>query len=173
MMSIELFKTSTKRNSTFLYIIFQVITFKFYEYFWMFSRINYLNKISKSKISYALVKLFIISVIFSISLNVYSTILIYENIDDNVQGESFFVYGIISSIFSFIIKLLVAFSMKKVLKEFSDNNEIKISYNRFFTFLFDFLYINYKINENIDYIANNNIFDKRENLTSDKEITPE
>ena len=63
--------------------------------------------------------------------------------------------------------------MKNILKEFSENNEMNISYNGFFTFLFNYVYINYKINENIDYIAQNSIVDKEETTTSDKEITSE
>ena len=69
--------------------------------------------------------------------------------------------------------VVIAFQMKKVLKEFSDNNEMKITYNGFLTFIFNFTYINYKLNENIDYIAQNSIVDKEETTTSDKEITSE
>ena len=49
----------------------------------------------------------------------------------------------------------------------------RFSYNGFFTFLLSFIYINYKLNENIDYIAQNSIVDKEETTTSDKEITSE
>ena len=64
-----------------------------------------------------------------------------------------------------------------VLKEFSDNNEIYIRYNGFLTFLLTFAYINYKINENIDYITEHSIVDKgetptiEETPTSDTEAT--
>ena len=37
----------------------------------------------------------------------------------------------------------------------------------------EYVYINYKINENIDYIAQNSIVDKEETPTSDKETTSE
>ena len=69
--------------------------------------------------------------------------------------------------------VVIAFQMKKVLKEFSDNNEMKISYNGFFTFLFNFWYINYKLNENIDYITQNSIVDKEEKITCEKETLSE
>ena len=69
--------------------------------------------------------------------------------------------------------VVIAFQMKKVLEEFSVNNEMKISYNGFLTFLLSFMYINYKLNENIDYINQNSIGDKEESTTSDKEITSE
>ena len=62
--------------------------------------------------------------------------------------------------------------MKDILKEFSENNEMNISYNRFLTFFLNIMYINYKINENIDYIAQNSIVENEETPTSDKKETP-
>ena len=59
--------------------------------------------------------------------------------------------------------------MKAILKEFSDNNEINILYNRYLTFFLNIMYINYKINENIDYIAQNSIVENEQTPTSNKE----
>ena len=65
---------------------------------------------------------------------------------------------------------IIAFKMKNILKEFSYNNDIYIRYNGFLTFLLTFTYINYKINENIDYISDprslHSIVDKGEKPSS-------
>ena len=60
-MNIELFKTDAKRTSTILYLIFSVITLGIYECFWVFSRKRSLNKIAESKISDALVIIYLIT----------------------------------------------------------------------------------------------------------------
>ena len=72
---------------------------------------------------------------------------------------------------SFISCIVISFKIKDILKEFYDNNGINISYNRFLTFFLNIMYINYKINENIDYIVQNSIVENEETPTSDKETT--
>ena len=173
-MSIEIFKTSTKRNPTILYLIFGIITLGFYEYFWIFSRKKALNKISESKVSGSLPIIFVIIGILAFGLGFYSGVLGTGNVFDRERGKSFTEYANICLIVSIIFRVVIAFSMKKVLKEFSDNNEMNISYNGFLTFFLNFVYINYKVNENIDSIAQNKIVDKVDTPTSNKEeITSE
>ena len=173
-MNIELFKTNAKRNPTILYLIFSVITLGIYQWFWVFSRKNSLNKIAGSKISDALVIIYLITSILWILLSGYSQVLInMGNLIEVIQGVNYSNYANICMLVAIILQIVIAFSMKNILKEFSENNEINISYNGFFTCLFNFVYINYKINENIDYIAQNSIVDKEETPTSDKETTSE
>ena len=163
-MNIELFKTNAKRNPTILYIIFTVITLSIYPWFWVFSRKKILNQLTESKITESLPAFFVITSILSAFLQGYGEI---------QYDESAIAAGNGLSLISVVLMIVIAFQMKKVLEEFSVNNEMKISYNGFLTFLLSFMYINYKLNENIDYIAQNSIVDKEESTTSDKEITSE
>ena len=174
-MNFELFKTNFwKRNPTILYLIFSVITLGIYPWFWVFSRKNSLNKIAGSKISDGLVIVYLITSIISLLLSGYSQVLInMGNLFEKIQGVNYSNYANICMLVAIILQIVIAFSMKNILKEFSENNEMNISYNGFFTFLFNYVYINFKINENIDYIAENSIVDKEETPTSDKETTSE
>ena len=164
-MNIELFKTNAKRNPTILYIIFTVITLTIYPLFWVFSRKKILNQLTESKINESLPVLFVITAILSSVLEVYG--------GTQLNGGSAIGLSILLQLISTVLMVVIAFQMKKVLKEFSDNNEMKITYNGFFTFLFNFWYINYKLNENIDYITQNSIVDKEEKITSEKETLSE
>ena len=164
-MNIELFKTNAKRNPTILYIIFTVITLTIYPLFWVFSRKKILNQLTESKINESLPAFFVITSILSAFLQGYG--------ETQLDGESAIALSGLFQLISFVLMVVIAFQMKKVLEEFSVNNEMKISYNGFLTFLLSFMYINYKLNENIDYIAQNSIVDKEETTTSDKEITSE
>ena len=163
-MNIELFKTNAKRNPTILYIIFTVITLTIYPWFWVFSRKKIINQLTESKINESLPAFFVITSILSAFLQGYG---------ETQFDESAIAVGGFLSFISVVLMVVIAFQMKKVLEEFSVNNEMKISYNGFLTFLLSFIYINYKLNENIDYIAQNSIVDKEETTTSDKEITSE
>ena len=163
-MNIELFKTNAKRNPTILFIIFSLITLTIYQWFWVFSRKKIINQLTESKINESLPAFFVITSILSALLQGYG---------ETQYDESAIAAGNGLSLISVVLMIVIAFQMKKVLKEFSDNNEMKISYNGFFTFLFNFTYINYKLNENIDYINQNSIVDKEESTTSDKETTSE
>ena len=164
-MNIELFKTNAKRNPTILYIIFTVITLSIYPWFWVFSRKKILNQLTESKINESLPAFFVITSILSAFLQGYG--------ETQLDGESAIALSGLFQLISVVLMVVIAFQMKKVLEEFSVNNEMKISYNGFLTFLLSFMYINYKLNENIDYIAQNSIVDKEETTTSDKEITSE
>ena len=164
-MNIELFKTNAKRNPTILYIIFTVITLSIYPWFWVFSRKKILNQLTESKITESLPVIFVITSILSVFLQGCG--------ETQLDGESAIALSGVFQLISFVLMVVIAFQMKKVLEEFSVNNEMKISYNGFFTFLLTFMYINYKLNENIDYIAQNSIVDKEETPTSDKETTSE
>ena len=163
-MNIELFKTSVKRNHTILFIIYSVITLTIYLWFWVFSRKKIINQLTESKINESLPAFFVITSILSAFLQGYG---------ETQFDESAIAVGGFLSFISVVLMVVIAFQMKKVLEEFSVNNEMKISYNGFLTFLLSFMYINYKLNENIDYIAQNSIVDKEETTTSDKEITSE
>ena len=163
-MNIELFKTTAKRNPTILYIIFTVITLTIYPLFWVFSRKKILNQLTESKINESLPSFFVITSILSAFLQGYG---------ETQLDQSAITVGGLLQLISVVLMVVIAFQMKKVLEEFSVNNEMKISYNGFLTFLLSFIYINYKLNENIDYIAQNSIVDKEETTTSDKEITSE
>ena len=172
-MNIELFKTNAKRNPTILYLIFSVITLGIYPWFWVFSRKNSLNKIAGSKISDALVIIYLITSILWILLSGYSQVLInMGNLIEVIQGVNYDTFANIGWLVALILQIVISFSMKDILKEFSENNEMNISYNVVWTFLLNFIYINYKINENIDYIAQNSIVENEETPTSDKEETP-
>ena len=164
-MNIELFKTSVKRNHTILFIIYSVITLTIYLWFWVFSRKKIINQLTESKINESLPVIFVIAAILSSVLEVYG--------GTQLNGGSAIGLSILLQLISTVLMVVIAFQMKKVLKEFSDNNEMKISYNGFFTFLFNFWYINYKLNENIDYITQNSIVDKEEKITSEKETLSE
>ena len=163
-MNIELFKTSVKRNHTILFIIYSVITLTIYLWFWVFSRGKIINQLTESKINESLPVIFVIISILSVFLQGYG---------ETQYDESTIAAGNGLSFISLVLMIVIAFQMKKVLKEFSDNNEMKIPYNGFFTFLLSFTYINYKLNENIDYINQNSIVDKEESTTSVKETTSE
>jgi len=163
-MNIELFKTNAKRNPTILYIIFTVITLTIYPLFWVFSRKKILNQLTESKINESLPSFFVITSILSAFLQGYG---------ETQLDQSAITVGGLLQLISVVLMVVIAFQMKKVLEEFSVNNEMKISYNGFLTFLLSFIYINYKLNENIDYIAQNSIVDKEETTTSEKEITSE
>ena len=163
-MNIELFNTTAKRNPTILYIIFTVITLTIYPLFWVFSRKKILNQLTESKINESLPSFFVITSILSAFLQGYG---------ETQLDQSAITVGGLLQLISVVLMVVIAFQMKKVLEKFSVNNEMKISYNGFLTFLLSFIYINYKLNENIDYIAQNSIVDKEETTTSDKEITSE
>jgi len=163
-MNIELFKTNAKRNPTILFIVFSLITLSIYHWFWVFSRKKIINQLTDSKINESLPAFFVITSIISVFLQVYG---------ETQYDESTVAVGNLLQLISLVLMLVIAFQMKKVLKEFSEKNEMKIPYNGFFTFLFNFAYINYKLNENIDYINQNSIVDKEESTTSDKETTSE
>ena len=173
-MNIELFKKNLKRNPTILFLIFSLITLGIYQWFWVFSRKKSLNKIAESKINDALVIIYLIISILWITLSIYSQLLInMGNLVEVIQGVNYGNYSNICWLVAIILQIVIAFSMKNILKEFSENNEMNISYNGFFTFLFNFAYINYKINENTDNIINNNLVDKEDTTTSDQETISE
>ena len=163
-MNIELFKTNFwKRNPTILFIIFSVITLGIYIFYWVFSRKNSLNLISETKLNNAVVIIYFISAIGSY-LGSY--------LGGFISQDSYLiVFSNLLGFVSFISGVVISFKMKDILKEFSDNNEMNISYNRFLTFFLNIMYINYKINENIDYIAQNSIVENEETPNSDKETT--
>ena len=118
-----------------------------------------MNLISETKLNNAVVIIYFISAIGSY-------------LGDFISQDSYVtVFSNLLGFVSFISGIVISFKMKDILKDFSDNNEIKISYNRFLTFLLNIMYINYKINENIDYIAQNSIVENEETPTSDKETT--
>ena len=161
-MNIELFKTNAKRNPTILYLIFSVITLGIYQWFWVFSRKNSLNKIAGSKISDGLVIVYLITSIISLLLSGYSQVLInMGNLIEVIQGVNYDTFANIGWLVALILQIVISFSMKDILKEFSENNEMNISYNVVWTFLLNFIYINYKINENIDYIAAHSMVEKK------------
>ena len=164
-MNIELFKTITKRNPTILFIIFSIITLGIYPLFWVISRKKIINQLTESKITESLPVIFVITSILSVFLQGYG--------ETQLDGESAIALSGLFQLISVVLMIVIAFQMKKVLEEFSVNNEMKISYNGFFTFLFNFWYINYKLNENIDYITQNSIVDKEEKITSEKETLSE
>ena len=160
-MNIELVNHNLKRNPTILFIIFSIITIGIYQIFWVFSRTDSLNNISKSKLNDALPFLYLLGYIFLIGIGFY----------EGFTGNSVSIFSSISPLIQLLVLVLmwvIAFKMKNLLKEFSDNNEIYIRYNGFLTFLLTFTYINYKINENIDYIAEHSIVDKGETPTNEK-----
>ena len=168
-MNIELFKTNVKRNPTILFIIFSVITLGIYIFYWIFSRKNSLNLISETKLNNAVVIIYFISAIGS-----YLGSYLGPNQGGFISQDSYLIdFSNLLGFVSFISGIVISFKMKDILKEFSDNNEMIISYNWFLTFFLNIMYINYKINENIDYIAQNSIVDKEETPTSDKETTSE
>ena len=164
-MNIELFKSIVKRNHTILFIIYSIITLTVYLWFWVFSRKKIINQLSESKINEALPAIFVIAAILSSVLEVYG--------GSQLNGENTVILSLLFQLISTVLLIVIAFQMKKVLKEFSDNNEIKITYNGFFTFLFNFGYINYKLNENLDYINQNSVFDNEGNITTEKVSLPE
>ena len=129
-MDIELFKSSIKRNHTSLFIIYSAITLTVYLWFWVFSRKKIINQLSEYKINEYLPAIFVISAMLSSLLEVYG--------GSQLNGGSIIGFSVLFQIISTILMIVIAFQMKKVLKEFSDNNEIKITYNDFFTFLFNF-----------------------------------
>ena len=160
-MNIELFKTNVKRNPTILFIIFSVITLGIYIFNWVFTRNNSLNLISETKLSNAVVIIYFISAIWSY-LGSY--------LGDFICQDSYlFDLSNLLGFVSFISGIVISFKMKDILKEISDNNEMNISYNRLLTVFLNIMYINYKINENIDYTAQNSIVENEETSTSDKE----
>ena len=60
-MTKELFKTKIKKVDTLEYIVYSVITLGVYQWYWVFSRKDSLNKIAGSKISDALVIIYLIT----------------------------------------------------------------------------------------------------------------
>ena len=171
-MNIELFKNNLKRIPTILLIIFSIITLGIYQCFWVHSRKKSLNQITVTKINDALVIIYIITFSLTIVLGLYAEILIMsENLFQIMQGVQYRNYSTVCSSVSLILVIVIAFSMKNILKEFSANNEMNISYNGFFTVILNTVYINYKINENIDNIVKNNVVDKKETITTETETT--
>ena len=65
--------------------------------------------------------------------------------------------------FSFISSIAIYIKIIDILKRYSDN--------RLMNFFLNIMYINYKINENIDYISQNSIVENEETPTRDKETT--
>ena len=166
-MNIELFKTNVKRNPTILFIIFSVITLGIYIFYWVFSRNNSLNLISETKLNNAVVIIYFISAIGS-----YLGSYLGPYLGGFISQDSYLIdFSNLLGFVSFISGIVISFKMKDILKEFSDNNDMNISYNWFLTFFLNIMYINYKINENIDYIAQNSIVENEETPTSDKETT--
>ena len=165
-MNIDLFKSSVKRNHTILFIFYTMITLNVYLWFWVFSRKKIINKLSESKIDESLPVIFIILGIISTGLDIFGGIQSIEGIQSYGEIPSIYSYSLI--LISFVLVIVISFQMKKVLKEFSDNNEIKITYHGFFTFLFNFCYINYKLNENLDHINQNSLFDNESNISTEK-----
>ena len=164
-MNIELFKTNVKRNPTILFIIFSVITLGIYIFYWVFSRKNSLNLISETKLNNAVVIIYFISAIGS-----YLGSYLGPNQGGFISQDSYLIdFSNLLGFVSFISGIVISFKMKDILKEFSDNNEMIISYNWFLTFFLNIMYINYKINENIDYIAQNSIVENEQTPTSNKE----
>ena len=122
-----------------------------------------MNLISETKLNNAVVIIYFISAIGSY-LGPY--------LGGFISQDSYLVvFSNLLGFVSFISGIVISFKMKDILKEISDNNEMNISYNVVWTFLLNFIYINYKINENIDYIAQNSIVENEETPTSDKETT--
>ena len=79
--------------------------------------------------------------------------------------------------FFVVYHLYITFRLLKVLKEFTKENEFGIHYDWTILGLLTFfvggahIYVNYKINEVMDYIDKNNILDKEE-ITSSEEASP-
>ena len=117
-MNIELFKTNAKRNPTILYIIFTVITLSIYPWFWVFSRKKILNQLTESKINESLPAFFVITSILSAFLQGYG---------ETQFDESAIAVGGFLSFISVVLMVVIAFQMKKVLEEFSEQNSDSIN----------------------------------------------
>ena len=128
-MNIELFKTTAKRNPTILYIIFTVITLTIYPWFWVFSRKKIINQLTESKITESLPAFFVITSILSAFLQGYG---------ETQLDESAIAVGGLLQLISVVLMVVIAFQMKKVLEEFSVNNEMKIFIQRIFHFFIIF-----------------------------------
>ena len=82
----------------------------------------------------------------SVILSVFSKVYISRgNLFEIMQGVRYGDYAVICSLVTIILQIVISFSMKNILKEFSDNNSMQwsIYYSSFNTFMLNYIYINY------------------------------
>ena len=174
--NIELFKNNFNRMPTPLFLILTVIPL-IYQIYWVHTRINSFNKMTKYKISIAWSLTYIL--IFPISLIL--AVFFVEDTGDNIEVLSSY-----TAVLFTVYHAYIPFRLLKVLKEFTKENEIDFSQDNVEGILYEgiapyfitpicagaHIYVNYKINEVIDYIDKNNLLDKEE-ITSSEEASSE
>ena len=163
--NIELFKNNFNRLPTLLFLFLELIPLIFLLY-WVHTRINSFNKMTKYKISIA----WSLTYILFLPIGLILVVLLNES-ESAIQAGAEGVFA-----FFVVYHLYIPFRLLKVLKEFTKENEFGIHYDWIILGLLTFflggahIYVNYKINEVIDYIDKNNILDKEE-ITSSEEAS--
>ena len=149
-----------KKKSVILLYILNAITFMIYGSFWYLKRVPELNNLktpTKMKKTLPVVNLVFIILSF-LSLIVVAVIAQISNIpngtiDINQVPIGFtisFILTFVFLFFSLILFLIMGFKVRKILNEALINKGEKVKLSGFFTFFFNFLYLQYEINRIID-----------------------
>ena len=174
--NIELFKKNFNRMPTLLFLILEIIPL-IYLFYWVHTRINSFNKMTKYKISIA----WSLTYILFLPIGLILSAIFVEDTGDNLEAAGSFIGALFV-----VYHLYIPFRLLKVLKKFTKENEIDFSKDNVEGILYEGLapffitpicggahiYVNYKINEVIDYIDKKNILDKEE-ITSNEEASSE
>jgi len=149
-----------KKKNVALLTLLGIITFGIYYHFWFLKRVPELNNLrTKAKSKKALVitafTLYILSAAFY--LGMWTTAIIT---DDNIATINILdvpllfqiLFGVLAVLLLTYIAiiLMVAFEVRSVLNEALLNKGIKRKASGFFTFFFNFLYLQYEINRIVD-----------------------
>ena len=165
--NIELFKNNFNRLPTLLFLFLELIPLIFLLY-WVHTRINSFNKMTKYKISIA----WSLTYILFLPICTILAVNFIEDTGNNLENAGTLTFGLFA-----VYHMYIPFRLLKVLKEFTKENEFGIHYDWTILGLLTFflggahIYVNYKINEVIDYIDKNNILDKEEITTSEEAVS--
>lgn len=114
-----------------------IITFGIYPLYWLYTRSNILNTFHHNKVSQNILLAFVITIILSYSIGIFSSV--YEENAPLAIAD-----GVLSLVY-IVFYLIVLFSLHNRLKEVTGDN-----FNPVLTFFFSSIYMQYKINVAID-----------------------
>jgi hypothetical protein len=154
-----------RKKSVLILILISIVTFGIYPAFWYFKHSPEFDNLmtnTKSKKGFAIFYIFL--AVLSILNFVFLNFLVSQQsgsmpVSNFSEIPLYLVLSFVTLIFIFILifvaSLILAFNYRKILNEALINKGSNVKLSGFYTFLFNFLYLQYEINRIVDDKENN------------------
>jgi len=142
-------KERFKRISWPMILFLNIITVGIYPFFWFLRRERAFNRLeSKNKLSKKFLIFLIVAVFSQLVLGFVSGV--YDSLDSPARADLIMNIGDVVGWVAVILLTVVSFHTRKILIDHTEVMGQPIKINRFWTFLFNNLYLQYKLNDLID-----------------------